>query len=258
MRIHDQGLVLRRTPYGEASLVVQFFTRGQGVLGVLARGIRGRKRPERAALAGFHDLDLWAGRRAPAALATLTGVEIARPRHRLGRDGRATAAAQVIQEVLVRLLPPGDPHHRLFQYTAAALDRLDAGAEALALLGWWQGWALRELGFGWRLDACAGCGGPVTGGYFSVRRAQGVCPACGAPYRERLVPLSPALEQAMARLEWPGAFDILSPGERSRLFGIGSAGLSRFGGRRLSAPVWFGRSAGLDPHTLQRLIGERP
>ncbi|WP_193771493.1 recombination protein O N-terminal domain-containing protein, partial [Candidatus Magnetaquicoccus inordinatus] len=56
----DEGVLLRRTPFRETSLVLHLFSKQQGILALVARGVRaqsGKNSPlMRAALAGFHTL----------------------------------------------------------------------------------------------------------------------------------------------------------------------------------------------------------
>ncbi|MBF0460752.1 MAG: DNA repair protein RecO [Magnetococcales bacterium] len=186
MRCSDDALVLRRTPFRETSLLLHFFTRQDGLLTAVARGVRAHSRSatavDRAALAGFHTVAVSRYARSAHALATVTAVEIKHPRHRLWREAAAVLAAQVVQEILYRFMAPLEPNPAVFELLEWAWDRLDAGAKPLAVLGICQGRLVRALGYGWRTDCCAGCGRTEALGYFSAKRGQVVCDRCAAPY----------------------------------------------------------------------------
>ncbi|MBF0425245.1 MAG: DNA repair protein RecO [Magnetococcales bacterium] len=239
VRFHDRALVLRRIPFQEASLVVHLLTRAQGARSVIARGVRKRKGPERASLAGFHTIDVRGYCRSACALGTLVHADIVRGRHRLRETPLALAAAQVIQEMLYRYVPQGAPHIDLFDHAETILDRLDAGQDPLALLAFMQGVTLRAIGYGWRVDCCVGCGGTAALGYFSVRRAQTVCQPCGQPYADHIPALDDDERRVMAAAGWSDDFSRLAPGQRLNLFHIGSRCLSRFGGHILDAERLF-------------------
>ncbi|MBF0175357.1 MAG: DNA repair protein RecO [Magnetococcales bacterium] len=247
MKCSDQALVLRRIPFQETSLVIHYFSRERGTQSVLARGIRSRKGSERAALAGFHTINILGHFHPAHALGTLLQTDIVRGRHSLREIPLAMASAQVIQEMIYRFLPPGDPHPELFDLTETVLDQLDAKQSPLALLAFIQGVTLRTIGYGWRTDSCAGCGHTEPLTFFSVRRAQTVCQTCGLPYTRHIFSISPAEHHAMATLDWPNGFAPLSPEEHINLFRISSAGLTRFGGRLLDAERHFRHLIGLEP-----------
>ena len=262
MRCSDDALVLRRTPFRESSLLLHFFTRNDGVLTAIARGVRatGRSAPamDRAALAGFHTLFITRHARSVQALSTLTSVEIRHPRHRLLHRAAALLAAQLMQEIFYRFLLPQEPNPNLFALLEWAWDQLEAEADPLSILGICQGRILRGLGYGWRTDCCAGCGRREGLCYFSVKLGQVVCTQCAAPYTgpggRALIPhpaqtlffLGDSLYAVVQHLEWTTDFASLPLEEKSVLYRIGMACLLRLGKVPLLADPPFRQMIGLD------------
>ncbi|OSM04307.1 putative DNA replication and repair protein RecO [Magnetofaba australis IT-1] len=182
------------------------------------------------------------------ALATLQQAEIDAARHRLWRDARAGAAAQVMLEQVWRQVGEGDPHPRLFDDLDMALARLDAGVDPLTVLAIWQGRLLRALGFGWRADRCVGCGAEASLAFFSLKRNQTVCQSCGAPYADRLLQLDPGAQLLMRNLPWPlapeaHAGDDVAPSgiglAAQNLYDVGALLLQRHGRRPTRARGLF-------------------
>lgn len=94
--IRDRGLLLRRIPYGDGSLIVHMLTAGHGRLALMARSARRANNALRPALAPLHDLALaWhAGRTGMGTLRFAErGQELLPPTHALaGLELTAVAA----------------------------------------------------------------------------------------------------------------------------------------------------------------------
>lgn len=148
----EVGYVLHRRPYGETSLLVDLFARGGGRLRLVARGAR-RDRTGQP----FTELAVaWHGR---GQLKTLTRAEpMPGPGPPLG--GRALYLGLYLNELLLRLLPEGDPHPRLYARYRSQLAALAAATDAEPLLRRFELGLLEELGYGLGLEHTA-TGDPV-------------------------------------------------------------------------------------------------
>lgn len=241
-RIEDMALALRRAPYRESSLIVTLLTRNHGLLSVLAQGIRRSRRGDRAALAGFHTVRLYASSRSEGALLGLRSAEVARARPKITESGSAVAACQLLQEAAYRFFPMEDPQPALFTALQSAFDFLEKAGDPLTTAGVTLNRLVALSGYGWQLETCAGCGRSDSLTFLSIKRAQAVCQACGAPYAKRLFSLTPHLITAMLRrVAFEPAQAVLSPQEKWRLFGIGCASLEWHSGRLLSGRQTFNR-----------------
>lgn len=152
---HQPAFVLHRRAYRESSFLLELLTRDHGRIAAVARGMRS---PRRGAVAGCQPLQpllvAWSGR---AELKTLGSTESAGNAGVLA--GERLYSALYINELLLRLLAPQDPHPALFDAYAELLLQL-AGEHALEpLLRRFELLLLRELGYGLALDHDADGGG---------------------------------------------------------------------------------------------------
>lgn len=147
----EVAYVLHRYPYGETSLLVDLFACCGGRLRVVARGAR-RNRVGQL----FTELAVaWSGRRPLKTLVRAEPLPASPP-----LDGRALYLGFYLNELLLRLLPEGDPHPRLYQRYRALLATLATDAEPEPLLRRFELRLLEELGYGLVLDHTAD-GDPV-------------------------------------------------------------------------------------------------
>ena len=122
--------VLHARAYRETSLLLEVFSRDHGRVGLIARGVRGaRGQSRRALLQPMQPLLLsWRGH---GELMTLSAVEAAGAS--LALHGDALLSAFYLNELLLRLLPRGEPHTELFWRYAAGLGYM---ASPAAQIGW--------------------------------------------------------------------------------------------------------------------------
>ena len=159
MRVESQpGFVLHVRAWRETSLLLEVFSRDQGRIGLLARGVRSaRARIARVALEPFQLLAMdWVG---TGELPNLRAAEAIGPSRRFANE--ALLSGLYVNELLVRLTARADPHPVLFERYAALLEEL-AATDSLA-------WTLRrferdllvELGYGLQLECEAESGEPL-------------------------------------------------------------------------------------------------
>lgn len=142
------GFVLHARAYRETSLLLEALTRGQGRVGLVARGARSGRSRLRGILRPFQPLLLsWTGR---GELGTLTGAEGVEPAS-LTR-GRALTGGLYVNELLVRLLPRNDPHPDLFDAYRAVLPQLARAVDPEPVLRLFEKQLLSELGYALVLD----------------------------------------------------------------------------------------------------------
>ncbi|MBF0428642.1 MAG: DNA repair protein RecO [Magnetococcales bacterium] len=247
MRTEDDALILRRIPFREASWIVSCLTPHHGMVSAIARGVRQGRGEVRGALSGFHTVRIEVRARGVEAMGTLVRAEIVRVRNGLPFMPVAAAAALVLGEAVYRFALPGDVQQDVvFAVLGDALDALDSGAMPLAVAGGTLGVLLRLFGYGWRMDACIGCGRGESLVFFSVRRGAVVCDLCGGPYARRLFGLCEALRQGMAGLRWPPELGGLTHADLSAFYQLGVASLVLNGGRALASDLPFRQLAGVD------------
>ncbi len=153
---NEAGYVLHSRPYKETSLLIEAFTRRHGRISIMARGARRAHSALKARLLPFQALAFsWFGK---GPLHTLHDVE-------WQGDGRSLAGAGLmcgfyLNELLMRLLPPGDAHEALHDRYVQALDELMQGDEIEPVLRRFELALLTELGYAQTLSHLA-TGAPV-------------------------------------------------------------------------------------------------
>ncbi len=138
------AFVLHTRAYRDTSLLVDLWTRDAGRIGAVARGVRQRKGGLRPLLNPFVPLlASWRGR---TSLKTLTGAEANGRALRL--QGQRLYSGLYVNELLVRLLPEGDPHPALYQRYLHSLEQLQSEEALLEpLLRRFELCLLAELGY---------------------------------------------------------------------------------------------------------------
>jgi DNA repair protein RecO (recombination protein O) len=183
-RLRSDALLVRSAPFGDADLMVTFFTEARGILSAVARSAR-RSQRRFPALEPMHLLHIGIEDRAGADVAFLVEGAIVRPRLGLTASlARLEAAGQALRWVR-RAAPPGTPEPALWREVNALLDRLDAGDERPAPGALVAGMGLRMLALvGWGMDLarCVRCGRPCEPGasaYLDAGEGGLVCRTCG-------------------------------------------------------------------------------
>lgn len=140
----EPAFVLHARAYRDTSLLLEVLGREHGRVGLVARGVRGRRSRLAGILQPFQPLAVsWQAR---GELGTLIGAESA------GRPvilcGRRLVSGFYANELLLRLLGREDPHAGLFNRYGRLLDDLaGAASEAVALRGFERD-LLGALGYG--------------------------------------------------------------------------------------------------------------
>lgn len=181
MRVdHEPAYVLHTQPWKETSLIVETFTAGHGRVGVVARGARRAHAALRTRLLAFQPLALsWAGK---GGLKTLHSAEWQGGALQLA--GRALICGFYVNELILKLLPPDDPHEALYRSYERTLHALAKAEDPQPVLRRFELDLLSELGYAQTLDRTVE-GEPVRAdaryGYVfgqGVVPAQGTEPAC--------------------------------------------------------------------------------
>lgn len=134
--------ILKASPYGDTSLLIEAISRDHGRVGLVARGVRGPKSRTRALLQAFRPLLLsW---NETGDLGALTATEAGG--QAVALSGEQIFSGWYLNELLLRLLHRHDPHPAVFEAYCAVMDRLPGqGAPALRAF---EKALLSELGFG--------------------------------------------------------------------------------------------------------------
>ncbi|HIE4544948.1 TPA: DNA repair protein RecO [Providencia rettgeri] len=155
----QRAFVLHSRPYSETSLLLDFFTEGEGKIRLLAKGARRNRSPLRGCLQPFTPLLIrWGGKGEIKTLISADPVSLALP-----LTGTVLYSGLYLNELTARVLEFGTPYSALFFDYLSCLQILAASEYTpefalrrfeLALLSY--------LGYGVDFLHCAGSGEPVS------------------------------------------------------------------------------------------------
>lgn len=197
----EPAFLLHARAYRDTSLLLEVLGREHGRIGLVARGVRGRRSRLAGILQPFQPLAIsWQAR---GELGTLTGAESAGRAVILG--GRRLVSGFYANELLLRLLGREDPHAGLFNRYGRLLDELAGGtAEAVALRGFERD-LLGALGYGLPLTQDAAGDPVVPGRWYRYDPELGAEPVTAAGPGRGVVAGETLLALAADRLDEPAA-----------------------------------------------------
>jgi DNA repair protein RecO (recombination protein O) len=188
--------ILHRTPWRDTSLLIEAFSAEHGRIGLVARGVRGKRSSRAALLQPFQALLLsWAGR---GDLLSLHNVEPDGPTQ--GLHGAALISGFYLNELLMRLLQRHDPHPELYHAYRTTLLRLQDPEQIEWTLRLFECDLLDHLGYGLLLDCAAD-----TGLSLDPQRAYVYLPERGPVPAEQAEgqAISGETLLALAQAQWP-------------------------------------------------------
>lgn len=161
----DVGILLRRTAFGESSLVVQVLTRRHGRVHLLAKGAYRPTSRYFAVLDLFDTLELEWSRQRGSELGLLRQGSIARRSRRVTTELTTYRAALSLLELAEIASRPGQADATLFELLEGGLVALESAAPPPDLVSVvFELGFLQNLGLAPALLVCAACGGPAPAG----------------------------------------------------------------------------------------------
>lgn len=182
-----EGIILRRTDWGEADRLITLFTPELGKLRVLAPGARKPQSRKSGHLELFTQGEyvLARGRTFDKITQAETRAYFAGLRETLDRTALASAAAELVD----RALGEHDENAPLYDLLLATLGWIAAEPDPLLALRYFEVQALGLLGYQPQLHACVRCDEPLepVDQFWSVEEGGVVCPRCAGPVSEALL-----------------------------------------------------------------------
>jgi DNA repair protein RecO (recombination protein O) len=171
----DEGIVLKTIKLGEADRIVTLFTRNNGLVRAVAKGVRKTKSRFGGRLEPFTQVDLmiYRGRN----LDTITSVHILESfsavKVDLDRLVRAAALAEAVEKI-------SEERERSFQVYSLLLSGLRelAAGDGVTVVPAFLVKLLSVSGYHPQLTVCAGCGSSTDLGGFSAALGGAVCRRC--------------------------------------------------------------------------------
>ncbi|MCC3702094.1 DNA repair protein RecO [Rouxiella badensis] len=155
----QRAFVLHGRPYSETSLMLDFFTEGQGRVRILAKGARGRRSNLKGCLQPFTPLLVrWTGRGEVKTLRNAEAVSLALP-----LSGSILYSGLYVNELVSRVLEQETNYSSLFFDYLHCLQNLAAASTAPEqALRQFELALLHHLGYGVDFLHCAGSGEEVS------------------------------------------------------------------------------------------------
>lgn len=179
--IRVEAVVLRHSDWGEADRMLTLYTREEGKMRVVAKGVRrlrsrkaGHVEPfTRAALQLARGRDLW----------IVTQAETINAYLPLRESLVLTGYAAYVIELIDRITYEEGENRALFQLLVDTLERIAAEPDPIPAVRYYEVRLLDLAGFRPELFHCVRCGSEIQpqDQFFSFELGGVVCPRCGAP-----------------------------------------------------------------------------
>lgn len=184
----DDAIVLTRFPFRERDLIAVLLSRGSGQVRVLAHRARGARRVVASTLEPLSRVRLTYYATPNAELARLVESETVRAAYALAERPEAWAAGQVVAELALLYVQPGQRQEAAFRLVDSCLTALAGGAGPLVSLHYAELWFLRLAGMFPSLRACAVCGADSwsSGLFYDLEERACLCPEHRSPGAWRL------------------------------------------------------------------------
>ncbi|KKQ94835.1 MAG: repair protein RecO protein [candidate division CPR2 bacterium GW2011_GWC1_39_9] len=153
MTYKTQGVVIRRTSYKEADLLIKLFTKEKGKVAVIAKGSRKIRSKLGGSLEPFYlnEYMLAEGK----TLDTICGSQVKKRRLHLRGDLKKMAYAYYFSEIIDKLLPEREKNLKIYNLYNDALDFLEHDEKLAAV--YFELNIFKILGFGPVTDSCVSC-----------------------------------------------------------------------------------------------------
>jgi len=177
------GIILRYSDYSESSRIYTIFTREEGKISLVARGVKNIKSKLNGALQPF-TLTQLTTTRGKGKLQTITSATVLNPYYDLRLKLERLNAACDFAKLLIHSTEEHMPHTAAHDFLLVALDLLCQGDDPELVRLYFTANILNEFGYAPILTHCMGCG--VTGesflgetwGYFRADDGGALCNDC--------------------------------------------------------------------------------
>lgn len=156
--VQQAAYIIHTRPYRESSFIVELFSREFGRLACVAKGARRARRGPSLPQPFVPMLASWVGR---GPLFTLTNTEVQADTGGINLEGDYLVGGLYLNELVMRLLEPGDTHSGLFDGYAETLTALARCAPMSVALRKFEYLLLRECGYAPDFTVCAATGEPI-------------------------------------------------------------------------------------------------
>ena len=181
-----EAVVLRHSDWGEADRILTLYSREQGKLRAIAKGVRKMRSRKAGHLEPFTRVDLQLARGRD--LLIVTQAETVEPYLNLRENLLRIAYAAYVVELLDRFTYDEDSHPPLYRLLTDTLARLNREEAPGLAIRYYEIRLLDSLGYRPQLFQCVSCETEIEpeDQYFSLSEGGVMCPGCGSNAREAL------------------------------------------------------------------------
>jgi DNA repair protein RecO (recombination protein O) len=213
----DEGVVLRTIKLGEADRIVTLYTRDNGKVRAVAKGIRKTKSRFGGRLEPYTRVALmmYRGRE----LDTITSVDILETNKDVRRDFDRLAGAAALAELVDKITPDREKAYPIYSLLVGGLSALSDGKGPSVVPGFMIK-LLSLAGYHPQLTICVSCGSKTLGG-FSVSLGGVLCEDCWQeePEAVRLAPDRAAIISRLLAADFGASIDEAALFEVTNLLG---------------------------------------
>jgi DNA repair protein RecO (recombination protein O) len=188
MILTTEAIVLRTMKYRESSVIATIFTRDQGKISVIAKGIRNNPRVFGSSLEAMNRIRAVVYTKPTRELQLLTQCELIRSSRGLVENLKKMASAMAMVELANLAMPPDEKNVDFYYLLANSLESLNSATRWYEnALYYYEVHLLDLVGFRPEVRRCASCGtsmesigSAVNDGRFMVSPSGVVCPQCAS------------------------------------------------------------------------------
>lgn len=149
-----KGIIVKETPYGETSKIINVYT-CEGLVGIMCKGAKALKSPFRATTLKFTygTFNIYYKENK---LSTLVSVDVIDPLNRLKSDIVALSYVNYLTELTEQVIKQTDDN--IYNDYITTILKINEGLDPLIMANILEIKYLDYLGVGLNLDACVGCG----------------------------------------------------------------------------------------------------
>lgn len=173
-----EAIVLRHINYGEADRILTLYTRDQGKMRVIAKGVRKIKSRKAGHLEPFNRITLQIARGHD--LNIVTQAETLQAYPTIHNSLESIGYASILVELVDKLTFEAEENLAIFQLLTDGLNRLDQGEDPFLTILYFEIHYLEALGYKPELFCCANCRRPIepVDQFFAPGPGGIICPHC--------------------------------------------------------------------------------
>lgn len=151
-----EGIILRETPYGETSKIIQVLTKDRGMIGIMAKGAKSLKSPFRSSTLKLNHA-IFQIYYKEGKLSTLSSVDVLDHYQKTRKDIIKISYASFLLELSEQVMKH-NPHPDIYKLLLSGLSKIEEGFTPMVITNIIELKYLEYLGVMPVIDGCCVCG----------------------------------------------------------------------------------------------------